>query len=221
LIRIAGEIGLTGATAGELLAAVGDAAEVSITISSIGGDSNAALEIHDGLAGRNVEVEIVGNSFSAAVIIALAGSRIRMRRDALLMIHSARLFVFDTPEGLECAARRLRRVNARLLDLIGQRTEQPADVVVAWLAKDSYFTAPEALAAGLIDEISEPPPARVADARRVEASEPTQTEDEALALSLLTALGEIKVNRKGEFARAIQAWLAYKVTGLHPDRPGL
>ena len=211
MVRIAGEIGLTGATAGELLAAVGDAAEVHISIDSIGGDSNAAFEIYDGLAGRNVTVEVVGNCFSAAVTIALAGSRIRMRRDALLMIHAARLFVFGTPDVLECAARRLHRLNARLLALIGQRTEQLAATVFAWLAKDSYFTAPEALAAGLVDEITEAPPAPVADAGRPEGPESGPTEDEAFLHSILNAMGNVQVHSKAALARELNAWLAYRV----------
>jgi hypothetical protein len=49
----------------------------------------------------------------------------------------------------------------------------------------------------------------VADADRVETSEPIQTEDETLALSLLSALGQIQVRSKGEFSRAVHAWLAH------------
>jgi hypothetical protein len=100
-------------------------------------------------------------------------------------------------------------LNAKLRDLIALRTEQPADVVAAWLSRDTCFTAPEALAAGLVDEITEVPPAPVADADRVETSEPIQTEDETLALSLLSALGQIQVRSKGEFSRAVHAWLAH------------
>ena len=192
LVRIDGEIGLTGATAGELLEAVAGTAEVHISIDSVGGDSAAALEIFDGLAGRTVTVEIIGRCFSAAVTIALAGSRITMRRDATMMIHAARLFAFGTEDELACASRRVARVNMRLRQIIAQRTEQPLATVDAWLARDSYFDAEQALSAGLVDAIVEPPPAPVADARRAETSEPSPTEDEALALSMLAALARLK-----------------------------
>ena len=216
IVRIDGEIGLTGATAGELLAVIGDAAEVYITINSIGGDSNAGIEIHDGLAGRNVSVEIIGHCYSAATTIALAGSQIKMRRDALLMIHKAQLFVFGSAEVLDCGARRLRRLNTRLHRLIALRTGQPAAVVADWLSRDSYFSADEALAAGLVHVITEVGPAPQTGAEAESASMPGQTEDEALFYSLLRAMGPINVRCKAEFSRAVNAWLVQAVTGASP-----
>jgi len=214
LVRICGEVGLTGQTAAELLAAVADVGEIEISIDSIGGDSAAALEIYDGLAGHDVTVEIVGNCFSAATTIALAGRTIRMRRDATLMIHAARIFAFGDTDTLECAARRMARTNARLHALIAGRTEQPAEVVSGWLAKDSYFTAPEALCAGLIDEIVEPPPTPEVVADSSEAPEAGPTDDERLILAMLSAMGSIRVRSKAELARSLSAWLVHRVTEL-------
>ena len=216
MVRISGEIGLTGATAAELLSAVGDASEILLTINSVGGDSNAGIEIHDGLAGRNVTVEIIGHCYSAATTIALAGSEIKMRRDAVLMIHKAQLFVFGSAEFLDCGARLLRRLNARLHRLIALRTGQPAAVVADWLSRDSYFTAPEALAAGLIHIITEAGPAPRTGTAAESASMPGQTEDEALFYSLLRAMGPINVRCKAEFSRAVNAWLVQAVTGASP-----
>ena len=219
MVRIDGEIGLTGATAAELLAAVGDSSEIFLTITSIGGDTKAALEIYDGLAGRNLNVDIIGQCYSAAAVIALAGSQIKMRRDALLMIHKAQLFVFGSAEFLDCGARLLRRLNARLHRLIALRTGQPAAVVADWLSRDSYFSADEALAAGLVHVITEVGPAPQTGAEAESASMPGQTEDEALFYSLLRAMGPINVRCKAEFSRAVNAWLVQAVTGASPGAP--
>ena len=220
LVRIDGEIGVAGATAGELLAAIGGASEVFIILNSIGGDSNAALEIYDGLAGRKVAVEIRGNCFSAGVTIALAGGRIRMRRDAQIMVHPAQLFVFGSADELECGARRLRKVNARLRAIIERRTRQRREVVAGWLSKDSYFTAIEARAAGLVDEIIDAAPAApAAAAAESHLPGPVPTEDEALVYSLLQAMGPVTVRCKAEFSRAVGAWLSHAVTGVGPEGP--
>jgi hypothetical protein len=70
-----------------------------------------------------------------------------------------------------------------------------------------------------VDAIVETPPAPMADAGRAETSEPSPTDDEQLIHAMLSAMGNIEVRSKAEFSRAVNAWLAHKVTGLHPDRP--
>lgn len=92
-------------------------------------------------------------------------------------------------------------------------------MVSAWLAKDSYFTAPEALAAGLVDVITEAPPAAVADAARPEGQESGPTEDEAFFHSVLSAMGDIEVRSKAESSRALNAWVVHRVRAALPDRP--
>ena len=213
-VRIEGEIGLSGRSAGELLAAVGAAAEISVFINSTGGDTGAAREIHEGLAGRDVRVEIVGNCFSAAAIVALAGSRIQMHRAACLMVHKAQLFVFGSAEDLECGARRVRKLNAWLHNLLAVRTEQAPAVVRGWLAKDTFFDPASALLVGLVDEIVEDVgPGLGAALPAPGLLEPGLTDDEKLFHSFLAALGRITVRDKPAFLRAVAAWITYCATG--------
>lgn len=99
-----------------------------------------------------------------------------------------------------------------LFPCAGQR-KQPQ--ISAWLAKDSYFTASEALATGLSDEITEPPPSAAADGDSPEASTAGPTEDERLFFAMLSAMGSnVQVRSKAEFGRNFSAWFTHSVSEL-------
>jgi ATP-dependent protease ClpP protease subunit len=213
-VNISGEIGLSGQTASDLIAAVGDAEKIVVALDSIGGSMSAGIQLFDAFHTRDVEVQIIGHCYSAAIPVVLAARRIVMLRNTTMMVHKAVSFCLGNEEDLECHARGVRKLNLRLREIIAQRTEQPLATVDDWLSRDSYFSAPEALAAGLVDEIVEPPAAleTVADAGTPEAPEPTQTEDEAIFHAFLGAMGSIKVRSKTELGRSLTAWLVHKVT---------
>jgi len=212
LVSIAGEIALSQ-SADELIAAIGDAARIEVALDSIGGNMAAGLQIFDALHNRDVEVTI-SRAYSAAIPVALAARRIVMFSNATMMVHEAQQFVFGSADWLECGARRLRTTNARLRDLLICHTEQTAATVDGWLSHDTYFDSRAALEAGLADEITEAPPAPVAEAPALAEPEPGQTDDERLILAMLSAMGDVTVRSKAELARTLNSWLVHTVKEL-------
>ncbi len=135
-------------------------APVTLRINSFGGDPMAAIAIHNGLKAHRgqVTVRIEGICASAATLIACAG-RCVMPENALFMVHGPAV---TTGSGNAPALREradiLDRFAEAMLAIYTEKTRRPAAVIRKWLAdgQDHFFTAAEALAFGLIDEIARP-----------------------------------------------------------------
>jgi ATP-dependent protease ClpP protease subunit len=82
LVSIYDDIGTFNNTAGELLAAIGDASVVEFIINSTGGDSETAFKVHEALAGKVSQATIHGNRASSAWILALTARHVLMASNA-------------------------------------------------------------------------------------------------------------------------------------------
>ena len=128
---------------------------ITVRINSRGGDVFQALAIHNAIkAAENITVSIDGLAASAASVIAMAGKKICMADNALMMIHlpSAMLLgLYDeselakVQEGLSAIKNSTVQVyQARLKD--GSAEEL--------MTAETWLSAQEALNKGLIDEIT-------------------------------------------------------------------
>ena len=82
-VWITGEIGVTGQSAADLVALLQDVGKIEIIIQGcIGGCAKSAFLIHEGLDGADVSCQILGRCYSAAVIVALCASKIRIAEAA-------------------------------------------------------------------------------------------------------------------------------------------
>lgn len=143
---------------------------LSVFIDSVGGsvtDGNsiaAMLRAH----GQNAEVKTVGIGLvaSIATVILLAGTRVEMDKDALLMIHnpSADYVSGDAKELRQLASTldTIKNVLAeRYVDKIAQNgklvdgdRQKTKNLVLQYMAAETWFSAQEALDFGLIDAIA-------------------------------------------------------------------
>ena len=102
------------------------------------------------------------------------------------------------------------------MEVYARRTGKPAAEVAPWFVNgDHWFTADEALAAGLVDEILPALAPRPAGASTL-AQDATEspTEAETLALDLLRALGPLRVRDREAFGREVGAWFQNSVRNL-------
>lgn len=181
---------------------------VELIIDSPGGDAIAGLKLHDTFKGYETRVLISGLCCSAAVLVAMAGKRIQMHPDSRVMLHSPATFVFGASDELLNAAIQVERLRSSYTEILGDRTGQPLTTVEGWLARDTWFTAAEALAAGLVDEIT-PLPASAAPAAAVrEAGQPQATDQEKLFHTWLAAFGPMRVANRETFGRHLATWFA-------------
>lgn len=220
--RIFGELvpaEFDGQDAAEFLAEIGDASQVELRVMDcFGGNGSIAFGVIDGLKGRDVTVEILGRAYSAGQLLTLAASpgKIWCRADAQIMLHAPRKMLFGNVAEISAACEGLELMSWRLKALLAQRSGQPLATVATWLAADTYFTAEQALAVGLVDGILppqpvEPRPESVAGGEQLSA---VPNEQEAMFFAWLRAFGPITTTNKEQFGRNLADWFAGNVREL-------
>ncbi len=160
-ISIFGEIGnaVSADTIRAQLASLTPGTTLSVEINSEGGSVSEAIAIYNLLRtwGAPVEVTITGWALSAATIVAMAGSRISMHTTSLMMVHAPWLSASGNAQELRQQANALDQV-AQAMRAAYRRTQQSTSVIDTWLdGNDHWFTADQALEAGLVDEVIEAP----------------------------------------------------------------
>lgn len=152
ILRINGLIGF-GFPVDEYVEAIRHASTVQIHINSGGGYAPLAATLCRELRGKRVEV-IITKAQSAGAVLAQAGTRRKMLANGSMMVHGAVGFMFGTPGQLRNEANSVESLNQELESMFHR--SDPA-LVDKWFAgEDYYFTAEEAVAVGLADEVIQP-----------------------------------------------------------------
>jgi ATP-dependent protease ClpP protease subunit len=209
-VNIKDNIGLIGGqTFDDFKEAIGDFHNVELFLTCSGGCSKLAFQIADLLLTRNVTANIVGRCCSAAVTIFLSAGKRLIQSGAMMMVHSPISASYGGIETHTLSIQGLTKLNARLVAWIASRTAQPLEIVNGWLnPPDKWFSAPEALSAGLATEIC------VGSSVLSDAREPRPDAlpgcgdfpDESLFKDLLKAFPKFKVKSKPEFLLRLQQW---------------
>jgi ATP-dependent Clp endopeptidase proteolytic subunit ClpP len=139
----------------ELAGIVGD---LEVHINSPGGDVFDGLAIYNSLAQRpgNVTTVIDGLAASAASFIAQAGKTRVVAPGAMLMIHDAAGVCMGNANDMRELAGLLDKVSDNLASIYARHSGQ-ADGWRDAMRTETWYTADEALAAGLVDRVAERP----------------------------------------------------------------
>jgi ATP-dependent protease ClpP protease subunit len=202
-LRVTDNIGFVGSqTAEDFLKALGDSPNVELFVDSCGGDTDLALRLSKLLVSRNTTASVVNKCYSAASILYLSANRRLIEADAKIMFHQAVTTTVGGEERHRMSIRMLGKLHSRLVDFVCARTHQPPAVVKEWFVegRDKWFTAQEAIAAGIAHEIILP---AVCGHCFPQASPPGPATgsggdfpDERLVFDLLRAAGRIEVKDK-------------------------
>ncbi|MDN5857142.1 MAG: Clp protease ClpP [Pseudonocardia sp.] len=156
------EIGGWGIWASDIVPEIAelDVAEVQVRLSSPGGDYFDGLAIANALAEHpaNVVVHVDALAASAASVIAMAGDEIVMHPGARMMIHDALTVTVGNAADHRKTVDLLDSVSADISELYAFRTGR--DTAGDWRARmlaESWFSADEAVAAGLASRVAERP----------------------------------------------------------------
>lgn len=192
------------------LAAVSQSDRLHVQINSDGGSVSDAVAIYNLLRTwpGGVDCEVVGWALSAASLILMAGGRVFAHDSSLIMVHAPWV---RPPAGnavqLRQTATELEIVAATMRTAY-RRTRQPDSVIAKWLAgdTDTWFTADQAKAAGLVDEILPSTATTAAALRAVACSHPIpQQIAERLAMTTNTNTNtddaNVQAARNAEFDR--------------------
>lgn len=132
-----------------------DVATLNVYVNSPGGD------VYDGIAIRNalrqspahIIVHVDGIAASAASYIACAGDEVVMGENAEIMIHDAWTIVLGNAEELRVAAGDLDRISDNIAAMYAEKAGGTAADWRELMKAETWYTAEEAVAAGLADRL--------------------------------------------------------------------
>jgi ATP-dependent Clp protease protease subunit len=142
-----------------LLSAEDKRVDISLYINSPGGSVSAGLAIYDTmqLIPNDVSTLAMGLAASMGQFLLCAGTpgkRYSLPHAQVLM-HQGSAGFGGTAADVEIYAEQLERTSATMVRLISRHTGQPEEKVTADSMRDRWFSAPEALAYGMVDHIVE------------------------------------------------------------------
>lgn len=144
-----------------MMKSVKDDEEIDLSINSYGGDAFIGIDICNTLKDHPgpVTITITGIAASAASVICMGADKIRAHANTMLMVHNAQTFAAGDAKKLRKAADNVEKVSQAVLKSYTNRVDE--DKMKKLLDDETYFTAEEALALGLIDEIIDADPEEV------------------------------------------------------------
>lgn len=159
-ILIYGEIGwdVTASSVREQLER-SEGEDVTVHIDSPGGDAYEGLAMMNALRlyPGEVTTRIEGMAASAASIVAAgAGGRVEILKHAEIMVHEAWVFTSGNADDMVKTAQDLERVSENIATVYADRTGKTVDECRDIMRAETWFTADEAVAFGLADEVIVP-----------------------------------------------------------------
>lgn len=157
-IQIYEEIGGWGITAQQFaddLKALGDVSHISLNIHSPGGDVFDGIAIYNLLNKHpaKITVHIDGLAASMASVIAMAGDRIVMPENALMMIHKPWGISGGNANDMRDYAELLDKVENVLIPAYARKTGKSAEALAAMLEEETWMDGRECVAQGFADEV--------------------------------------------------------------------
>lgn len=136
----------------ELMAGSGP---IVLHISSPGGDCIAASRIYTMLMDYpgDVTVQIDGLAASAASVVAMAGTTVRMSPTALMMIHNPMTVAMGDEAEMKAAISVLSEVKESIMNAYNIKTGLPFDKLAKMMDAETWMDAKKAKALGFADEI--------------------------------------------------------------------
>lgn len=148
--------GFTPADVAQALAAHGPG-DVTVRVNSGGGiawDGTAIFSLLKAHSGQ-VKVVVDGIAASAASLIAMSGDAIEMRGGAMMMIHDASGITWGTAADHEKSAGMLDKLSGQYARIYSERSARSEADIRAYMLAETWFTAEEAVEAGLATAVVE------------------------------------------------------------------
>ncbi|WP_376993373.1 head maturation protease, ClpP-related [Azospirillum himalayense] len=149
--------GVTAKQFTEDLKKLGNVKTIHLRINSEGGSVMDARAMYTQLVQHSarVIVHIDGWAASAASFLAMAGDEIEIAEGGFFMIHNAWTVASGGADDLRRTADLLDSVNTTIRETYVARSKSDPDKVKKWMDDETYFSGPEAVAAGFADRIVE------------------------------------------------------------------
>ena len=147
--------GVTAKSFQKELTALGKVTAIDLRINSPGGDVFDGFAIYNMLAQHpaTVDVYVDGVAASIASIIAMAGNKIRMAKNSMMMIHNPQGVAIGDENEMDRVKALLKQVKNNLTTTYVDRTGNKAAKVEEWMSDETWFTADAAVDNGFADAV--------------------------------------------------------------------
>ena len=137
--------------------ALGDISSITLRINSVGGDVFEAQTMYNYLRAHSakVTVRVDGLAASAASVVAMAGDKIIMPSNALMMIHNPSGGVWGEAEDMRDTAEILDKVRDTIANVYISRTGLDREKVISMMNDETWMTATEAQELKFCDEVEQ------------------------------------------------------------------
>lgn len=160
-VSIYDEIGYWGVTGASFIADLkgklsSSVKNINLSINSPGGSVFDGWAIFNALkaSGKTITVDILGIAASMASVIAMAGDKIRMPDNAMMMVHNAISGVYGDAADMRDVADVLDKIDNSIVATYVARTGKTEAEVRDLMAADTFMTAAEALELGFATEVT-------------------------------------------------------------------
>lgn len=143
-------------TAKSVMNQLPESGPVTVRISSGGGDVYEGIDIMNALRGHDGEITVIVESLaaSAASFIAVGAADVLvMRPESEMMIHKAWTFLDGNADQIRKTLADLDRQDVKLAQIYAERAGGEVDEWLARMSDETWYTADEAVAAGLADRV--------------------------------------------------------------------
>ena len=137
--------------------ALGNVQNITLRINSVGGDVFEAQAMYSYLKSHpaNITVRVDGLAASAASVVAMAGDKVIMPTNALMMIHNPSGGVWGEAEDMRDTAEILDKIRDTIANVYMARTGLDREKVVSMMDSETWLTATEAHELKFCDEVEE------------------------------------------------------------------
>jgi len=157
-IHVYDEIGFWGVTASDFVAELAalDVSAIDVHINSPGGEIFDGIAIMNALRAHRATVTTYVDSLAASIasVIAMAGDRIVMAPNSQMMIHDGSGFCIGDAADMREMADLLDRQSDNIAAVYADKAGGTVEEWRARMTAETWYTAAEAVEAGLADEIS-------------------------------------------------------------------
>jgi len=135
-----------------------DVDSLTVRINSYGGSVADGIAIYNAIKRHKATTTVVIDSIAASVasLIAMAGDTVEMAENALMMVHAPWSYASGNAVDFREAADMLDKFASAMSSSYASKTGKTTDAVMIWLTdgEDHWFTAAEAQAENLVDNIT-------------------------------------------------------------------
>lgn len=150
--------GWFGMYADEFIEALGEVttSKINLRLNSPGGSVFEGIAIANAIRSHPATVTVYVDSLAASIasVIALAGDRVVMMPQSQFMVHNASGAAYGDSTEMVKMAEMLDKQSRNIAEAYATHTGKPLAEWQAYMAEETWFTAEEAVAVGLADEVA-------------------------------------------------------------------